>query len=309
MTRITKAMKEQFKRYRKAYGPMTDEECLEMWDYDNNWCNSDEDAQEWLRNHMLHGEIEEKEIQERFAKKEKPKTAITKAEIKKISAKAKEDRAERLNILAQGLEAYDFLFGPLVEKTNTELKYIDPVTELPITIKISRHKTQKVVAKEIKRKPVIMEDGTKELPPLKTCSKKFLIQKGYNKAQIKVIKTAKNLHVHGINVSILLSSINVRDVTRIGDDEKTLQTKHMISSTLLYALSTLLLSIMAVKDIGEWGWMGLILTLFKVAYLFAGSYTSYFKGYDNITINLVNHFRRKIDILKMYLDYKPEEDT
>ena len=36
MTRITKAMKEQFKRYRKAYGPMTDEECLEMWDYDNN---------------------------------------------------------------------------------------------------------------------------------------------------------------------------------------------------------------------------------------------------------------------------------
>ena len=165
MTRITKAMKEQFKRYRKAYGPMTDEECLEMWDYDNNWCNSDEDAQEWLRNHMLHGEIEEKEIQERFAKKEKPKTAITKAEIKKISAKAKEDRAERLNILAQGLEAYDFLFGPLVEKTNTELKYVDPVTELPITIKISRHKTQKVVAKEIKRKPVIMEDGTKELPP------------------------------------------------------------------------------------------------------------------------------------------------
>ena len=71
MTRITKAMKKQFKRYRKAYGPMTDEECLEMWDYDNNWCNSDEDAQEWLRNHMLHGEIEEKEIQERFAKKEK----------------------------------------------------------------------------------------------------------------------------------------------------------------------------------------------------------------------------------------------
>lgn len=153
------------------------------------------------------------------------------------------------------------------------------------------------------------EHGTKELPPLKTCSKKFLIQKGYNKEQIKAIRKAKKLHVHGINVSILLSSINVKDVTCIGDDEKTLQTKHMISSTLLYALSTLLLSIMAVKDISEWGWMGLILTLFKVAYLFAGSYTSYFKGYDNITINLVNHFSRKIDILKMYLDYKPEEDT
>ena len=111
------------------------------------------------------------------------------------------------------------------------------------------------------------EYGTKELPALKTCNRKFLIKKGYNKAQIKAIKTAKNLHVHGINVSILLSSINVRDVTRIGDDEKTLQTKQMISSTLRYASSTLLLSIMAVKDIGEWGWMGLILTLFKVAYL------------------------------------------
>lgn len=153
------------------------------------------------------------------------------------------------------------------------------------------------------------EYGTKELPALKTCNRKFLIKKGYNKAQIKAIKTAKNLHVHGINVSILLSSINVKDVTRIGDDEKTLQTKQIISSTLRYASSTLLLSIMAVKDITEWGWMGLILTIFKVMYLFAGSYMSYFKGYDNITISLVNHFSRKIDILKMYLDYKPEEDT
>lgn len=153
------------------------------------------------------------------------------------------------------------------------------------------------------------EYGTKELPALKTCNRKFLIEKGYNKAQIKAIKTAKNLHVHGINVSILLSSINVKDVTRIGDDEKTLQTKQIISSTLRYASSTLLLSIMAVKDITEWGWMGLILTIFKVMYLFAGSYMSYFKGYDNITMSLVNHFSRKIDILKMYLDYKPEEDT
>lgn len=153
------------------------------------------------------------------------------------------------------------------------------------------------------------EYGTKELPALKTCNRKFLIKKGYNKAQIKAVKTAKNLHVHGINVSILLSSINVKDVTRIGDDEKTLQTKQIISSTLRYASSTLLLSIMAVKDISEWGWMGLILTIFKVMYLFAGSYMSYFKGYDNITISLVNHFSRKIDILKMYLDYKPEEDT
>ena len=153
------------------------------------------------------------------------------------------------------------------------------------------------------------EYGTKELPALKTCNRKFLIEKGYNKAQIKAIKTAKNLHVHGINVSILLSSINVKDVTLIGDDEKTLQTKQIISSTLRYALSTLLLSIMAVKDISEWGWMGLILTIFKVMYLFAGSYMSYFKGYDNITMSLVNHFSRKIDILKMYLDYKPEEDT
>lgn len=165
MARITKAMKKQFKRYRSAYGNMTDEECLELWDYDNKWCNSDEDAQEWLRNQMLHEDIEEKELQERFAKKEKPKTAITKAEIKKNSAKAKEDRAERMDILEEGLKDYDFLFGPVVEKTNTELKYIDPTTSLPITIKISRHKTQKVVTKEIKRKPVILEDGTKEVAP------------------------------------------------------------------------------------------------------------------------------------------------
>lgn len=153
------------------------------------------------------------------------------------------------------------------------------------------------------------EYGTNELPALKTCTKKFLIKKGYNKEQIKAIRKAKKLHVHGINVSILLSSISVKDVTEIGDDEKTLHSKQMASFTIRYALSTLLLSVMAVKDIAEWGWMGLVLTIFKVMYLFAGSYMSYFKGYDNITVNLVNHFSRKIDILKMYLDYKPEEDA
>lgn len=166
MARITKAMKQQFKRYRKAYGNLTEEECLELWDYDNNWTDSDEDAQEWLRNHMLHGEIEEKELQEQFAKKkEKAKTAITKAEIKKMSAQAKEDRAARLDILEEGLRAYVSLFGTLITKTNTELIYADPNTGLPISIKVSRHKVQKVSAKTIKRRMITAEDGTKSVMP------------------------------------------------------------------------------------------------------------------------------------------------
>jgi hypothetical protein len=149
----------------------------------------------------------------------------------------------------------------------------------------------------------------KNIKPLKILDKQELLANGYNKRQIEAIQAAKKVTVKGINVNILLSSTDADDTTYIGDDEKVLQKKQIISSTIKYMVTTLLLSVIAIKNVGDWGWVGLILTLFKVAYLFAGCCMSYFKGYDDATIGLVNHFTRKADILKMYLKYIPENVT
>jgi len=151
-------------------------------------------------------------------------------------------------------------------------------------------------------------DGN-EYKPLKILDKRTLLALGFTKEQIRAIHNAKKVKVKGINVNFLLSTMNIKDVTRIGDDEATLQKKHIAITVVRYMLTTLLLSILAIRDITDWGWVALVLILFKVSYLFAGSYMSYFRGYDDATVNLVNHFTRKTDILKMYLDYKPEQTS
>lgn len=145
------------------------------------------------------------------------------------------------------------------------------------------------------------KNGECQVKPLKTLSKAELLAKGYSKRQVRSIYEAKRVKVKGINVNVLLSSLAVDDITNIGDDEQSLQMKQIITSTIKYMFTTLALSIVAIENIANWGWLGFILTLFKVAYLFAGCYMSYFRGYDDVTIRLINHFTRKNDILKMYL--------
>jgi hypothetical protein len=65
------------------------------------------------------------------------------------------------------------------------------------------------------------------------------------------------------------------------------------------------MSLIVIKDITTWGWASLIAVLFKVIYMFARSFMSYFSGYDDITVSVANHIARKTDILKMYLNYTP----
>lgn len=152
---------------------------------------------------------------------------------------------------------------------------------------------------------IVTSDGNK--PPLKARIRKQLKLEGYTSRQIKAIYKAKKAKIKGINVNILLSSMNISDVTNIGANERMLQVKQFLSSSSIYILSTLFLSMIGIRDVINWGWGGFVVILFKVAYLFARCYMSYFQGYDDITINLANHFTRKCDILKMYLDYKPEK--
>lgn len=152
----------------------------------------------------------------------------------------------------------------------------------------------------------VINNENQRLKPLKICTNKELIDEGYTREQRRCIRAAKRVKVKGIGVNILLSSIAVKDVTSIGDDEKTMETKQIIFSAFNYMISTLLLSIVGIKDIQNFGWIAIVLVVFKVTYLFAGCYRSYFKGYDDITIRLANHFTRKADILKMYLSYDEE---
>ena len=137
--------------------------------------------------------------------------------------------------------------------------------------------------------------------PLKIRTKSVLKQQGFTKRQIQSIYAAKRVKIKGINVNVLLSSNDAVDVTNIGSDEKELQVRQIFTSAIKYLFTTFLLSLIAIKHVENWGWIGLVLIIFKVAYLFAGSYMSYFKGYDNVTIDLITHFTRKMDILKMYL--------
>lgn len=144
--------------------------------------------------------------------------------------------------------------------------------------------------------------------PLKVLTEEKLIEIGLTKSQVKCVKAAKNVNVKGLTVNSLLSSMNIKDPTNLGRNETELAKKRTIISTISYVLSTLLMSLLAIKNIADWGWSGLILVLFKVLYTFARSYTSYFQGYNDMTIDLTNHLARKTDVLKMYLNYKPESN-
>lgn len=141
---------------------------------------------------------------------------------------------------------------------------------------------------------------------LKVLTKEQLLREGYNKEQIKAIKFAKKARVKGINVNILMSSMDLADPTNIGKGEQELEKQNFTFSIIKYLASTILMSFIVTKDISAWGWSSLIGTSFKVMYVFAKSFMSYFAGYDNMTISVLNHIARKTDILKTYVDYIPQ---
>ena len=124
--------------------------------------------------------------------------------------------------------------------------------------------------------------------------------KRYPKRLAKLILRVKYVKVKGVNVNILLSSFDVKDSTDLGKTEMALSNSHTIWSTLRYIFTTLLMSFIIINDLSQWGWSILIVVVFKIAFLVSGTLMSYFKGYNNITVNLVAHIARKTDILKEF---------
>ena len=142
------------------------------------------------------------------------------------------------------------------------------------------------------------KDGVK-CQPLKVLTKREL-HKLYNKDVVKVIQRAKHINVKGINENLLLSSIKSYDDTDIGKNESELARQNNIRNVIKLFVCMFLLSFITFKDVATWGWAGAVLVFFKMMWIFTKSYTQYFKGYNNITINLVNHILRKEDIIKQF---------
>lgn len=135
--------------------------------------------------------------------------------------------------------------------------------------------------------------------PIKTWSYHKLVHT-YGKERAKWIIRARKTNIKGLRVNSLMGTNDNDDITDIGDTETQLAKKRLGFSAVSYAFSTLIMALIAVKDVKEWGWFGIALVLFKCIFILVKSYMSYFDGYNDITIHLVHHTNRKTDILKQF---------
>ena len=145
----------------------------------------------------------------------------------------------------------------------------------------------------------VYDKGTETSKPLKVLSKEELETK-YGKEIAKVICKCKKLKVKGIHPNILLGNLNNSDYTDLGLNEKQLSKRRTAGFAGTYLISIFTITLIGVKDVLEWGWMGAFLTLFKVLYIACGAYMKFFNGYEDITVIIVNHIYRKTDIIKEF---------
>lgn len=126
------------------------------------------------------------------------------------------------------------------------------------------------------------------------------LEKIYNENTVKTILKARKVDIVGYKVNFILGNYNTFDETDLGPTEDELSKSYKIKSTVSNILSTILLTLLGIKDVMSWGWSGLLIVLFKAAYTFAKGYMAYFKGYNDVVIKLVNQVIRKCDIFKEY---------
>ena len=144
--------------------------------------------------------------------------------------------------------------------------------------------------------------------PLKVLSYKKL-KDLYGKDIAKAIVKCKNCKIKGISPNILLSNIDSIDSTNLGYSEKELANRRTWTYAISYIFSIAFMSLIGVKNFLEWGWMGLFLSLFKLAFVIFCACTKYFEGYEDITINVVDHLFRKSDVLKEFDYWRSTNDV
>lgn len=123
----------------------------------------------------------------------------------------------------------------------------------------------------------------------------------YGNDRAKWIKLAKKATVKGLHSNALMGTMDAEDITDVGPTEIQLTKRKRRTSAISYALSTIVLSLIAVKNVSEWGWFGIALVIFKCILILCKSYMSYFDGYNDVTVHLVNAINRKTDIIKQFL--------
>ena len=143
------------------------------------------------------------------------------------------------------------------------------------------------------------DEDDKVLLPLKVLSKDEL-SKLYSDERVEIILKAKKVHIKGLTVNMLLGNLNSPDTTDLGRTEKEMTQDRTKQYSITYLFTTLLMSIIGIRDILLWGWSGLLLVAFKLIYILCTSLMNHFKGYDDITVHLVNHIARKTDVLKQF---------
>lgn len=135
--------------------------------------------------------------------------------------------------------------------------------------------------------------------PLKAlCKHELLSLLGSERAAV-VIK-AKKITIKGISTNILLGSSSNLDVTDLGPSEKEMHNKRKRGYAIGSFVAIFILTLVGVKNVVEWGWVGIMFVIFKLLYIVARSYMKYFEGYQDITISLANHISRKTDIIKEF---------
>lgn len=149
-------------------------------------------------------------------------------------------------------------------------------------------------------------DGDESNPPLKCVNYDDLVTK-YGKEFADVVKEAKSVAVKGLNTNILLSTFDNADITDLGPSEAELLKSRSFAYMITNSVSVIFMTLIGIRDILSWGWLGAILVLFKIGYILCRSYMKYFDGYEDITNKVVNHIARKTDVFKEFFYWYDEK--
>lgn len=141
--------------------------------------------------------------------------------------------------------------------------------------------------------------GDNEHRPLKVLSKDELKSK-YGDVVEKAVSDAKKVKIKGISPNNLLGNLNTDDITDLGKNEQEMLKYRSTEYSIFYFASIVVMSLMGVKDVLQWGWMGALLVMFKLLYILCRSYMKYFEGFDDINVSFTNYLSRKSDVIKEF---------
>lgn len=132
----------------------TKEEALDVALFDLEYTGSDAACREFLEENTRDCDISLEDAEIMFSKKKaKSRKPILTDEQRAFNAKAMENiREKRVEYLVSEIEKRPELFGTEIEYSLNAITGIAPESGLPYTIRISKHKEQKVFSKEVIRK-------------------------------------------------------------------------------------------------------------------------------------------------------------